>query len=75
MKSTIRLLPLLAFSMLASATHAGTIALSVTPLPGATGTHIGDSGVIGWSFTANSNLTVTDLGFYDFRGNGFVESH
>ena len=30
---------------------------------------------VGWSFTANSDLTVTELGYFDYGGNGLGEAH
>jgi hypothetical protein len=30
---------------------------------------------VGWSFTANNNLFVTSLGFWDQNGNGLEDSH
>lgn len=31
--------------------------------------------VLGWSFTVNSNVTVTSLGMFDALGDGFVTGH
>src|SRR4051794_39719346 len=30
---------------------------------------------VGWEFTVNSNITLTQLGYWDQEGNGFVSSH
>jgi hypothetical protein len=51
--------------------HGQTPALSFTGggLFGAT------TGTFGWSFTLSSTITVTDLGYFDFGGNGLNEAH
>ncbi|PYK29980.1 MAG: hypothetical protein DME57_08420 [Verrucomicrobia bacterium] len=53
------------------AVHAQTPALSVSGggLFGAT------TGTFGWSFTLSSTISVTDLGYFDFGGNGLNEAH
>ena len=33
------------------------------------------SAMVGWAFTANADLTVTELGYFDFGGDGLGESH
>jgi hypothetical protein len=33
------------------------------------------TGYVGWDFAANTNLTLTGLGFCDAGGNGVAESH
>jgi hypothetical protein len=35
----------------------------------------GNNRVVGWEFTTNSAIIVTDLGFYDANADGLVESH
>ncbi len=50
-------------------------ALDVTATPGTTGTYVIGGGTIGWSFTAQADLRVTDLGYYDLGGDGLQESH
>ena len=53
------------------AVHAQTPALSVSGggFFGAT------TGTYGWSFTLSSTITVTDLGYFDFGGNGLNDAH
>jgi hypothetical protein len=31
--------------------------------------------MIGWTFTANADVTVTRMGYFDVNGNGLAESH
>ena len=40
-----------------------------------TGNYQGEAENVGWDFTANTNLTLTGLGFCDADGNGLAESH
>jgi hypothetical protein len=55
-------------------------ATRAVPIPGITliggSTSDGDGPyTLGWQFTVNSTITVTDLGAYDHLGDGFAQSH
>ena len=74
--NTTKIVPALALGIslfLHAECRAGLSAVDVTP-GGGQALFVG-SGMIGWSFTANSNLTVTDLGYFDFGGDGLGEAH
>lgn len=71
-----RLFPCLALFTALWATHAvsaGLVAVSLTPI-GSSFT-LAATGTVGWSFTANADVTVTDLGYFDHLDNGLAESH
>src|SRR6266487_2786121 len=53
-------------------TRADTIALSFT---GGDRTGSNNSPTVGWAFTLSSQVSVTQLGLFDFDGNGFDTSH
>ncbi len=52
--------------------HAGIIALDFTG--GVTATESRDT-MIGWQFTVNQDVTVEELGWYDYALDGLAESH
>jgi hypothetical protein len=72
MKLTFLVAAIAAFST-ALTTHASSIA--VDPVENGGSTSFGGSQTLGWTFTANDNIIVTELGYYDFGFDGLGESH
>ena len=72
---TTLLLPMFLIGAVAT-TRAATIAATFTSGSTPTASHAGNgSTTLGWTFTANNNIFVTALGYYDKESDGLSESH
>jgi hypothetical protein len=68
---------ILLISFLAATHNIARAIQPVTPALSFTGggSFAAPAGTFGWTFTLTGTLTVTDLGWFDFGGNGLAASH